>query len=1726
MAVTSAKVEGEVSVLGGTPHTMGIPIEVNGWHRPLCGTLRRILSLPPAQAHLFRSVLAHAAQHGAALAADAGSDWKGGKLNPEQFPLASFVLGFPAARQVTAIQQTLAWLVLEARLTGAGGSLVHDLAQIVRGLYRGEGSKLNQTILDCNGPVQLLTKMQRLGAEDPTRITGHWAFDDLWRKELGAFCTALIRQEDAIRDDAEEFGGALDQPGPLTESPLDAVGEDPEEGPHYPSLSVGTDQIIRGSPLRQGLNWSFQMSRRSSPDLLRPAENVLPPDLRQHAWMTAVHAAELAIAAVDLQNAEFSVVAVLSIESGLSAREALMTAFGSSATSGPVIDLELGALRRPEVLPPNCFLPSEGDDRWAPTGGDTIFPLSPRCIALLNALCIERLKKSSGASSLLLSPRTAADGRAVPVDSAKLRSAAKSAHRLVLAIHIANAMGIDAAQRAFGDTFGLSAAATFYGAYPALNLAQTVARANAFTEPDLRGELWLRATNHFLGSRVRPRDPPYARAWKKLEGVQQRGRGRPSDQTLIADWEARRDRLLVHFLLATAHRPSQSLFELTLHRFVPRDAMVLLSDKISGPAHLTRPVCTGWRFVGELEGFVVELKRISQKSGIGEARNLAASILAGTAPLFATPQQPATGAPRIQALLAQLDPLWGDRPNLHRHGLAQYLIHAGIDPELRYFQMGWLCHDHHATSDSAPYPVAKLGHELAEVIDRWLDSCGWLGGTRQDAPRNLIPLQRLTDWTSRKRSQVQSAQAARTNLKAGLAEVERGLESSVWQKISAEADRVLAEFTPSPPNEAPAFERVMHQAGDEVSSIGAADVKALLKPFQKRSCSAAQRYVATRMLHKALLRTARTTGARVFLPAVPVLSRSLESSPFIPEAGLAIAQVDFLHSTLVKRLVGQKITPSHDGCLALAATAAVSIVLRTPCPTLGDALTVLKAAGGSCYAEAEKWQLRVPTAAGHVVLDGDSAILARQLLCTLDYERVLEELARNNCSTLGAFLIRVVPELVPERCRSNTFLQLIESTASVAKPFHSNGPERLILRSAVQPALVGARRAASVADEVTLDPAIGAETVSEDQPAIQLTYPIGKPSHRPKRTIAKVMRAFDPDFEKQILGKQAKPVTERRSQLKRLLEHELANMDGVPTSSRLILEYSWHLLVEGGPRSSGGQAISTIWKTYHRLAAVLGNLSNEESLEELTGNEMTALIRAACQTSRRRSSKEVLEELRRFFRFAAGRCRIVDPDWTLLYRAYGIQVVGGDPALVSDIEAARVLECLHSHVDNLAGSDAEPAERRFREICLVAALIAEASGARPRSIHGLTLADAVLGADVDYVLLRPSGRYASIKTKTSAGFVPLEGALWEKYRGWFANWLCRACMTLPVNDLDVIPLFQIPGEAIGVRYELRKVFQPIGSLLRWSTGCLKARTYWLRKRRVRARHRRVQSGEAPRARDLAHAMRLSGHALVATPVSSYLSEPCAYLSGDTSAHAVSSRAGSAAMAQLRGANMRSALGSDGMGTSAHIVRLLRLERLSYEPYWLPEAPALPGHESDLTWRTVELVLRNCASGENRIRISARRGIEESQTESVIAAHKALSARLKVSLDASSGGLSPPRSTATSKDWYALMYTLDTRLAVIARDWVDMADARLFHEGCQLADPHAITLLKTVATELGVRFEESAAGHGTQLIRFVDQVGAQGAKRSLYGVWPTLRWLLSVVWIAEYRKRTLPRAAAH
>lgn len=330
-------------------------------------------------------------------------------------------------------------------------------------------------------------------------------------------------------------------------------------------------------------------------------------------------------------------------------------------------------------------------------------------------------------------------------------------------------------------------------------------------------------------------------------------------------------------------------------------------------------------------------------------------------------------------------------------------------------------------------------------------------------------------------------------------------------------------------------------------------------------------------------------------------------------------------------------------------------------------------------------------------------------------------------------------------------------------------------------------------------------------------------------------------------------------------------------------------------------------------------------------------------------------------------------------------------------------------------------------------------------------------------------------------------------------------------------MFQIPGQPVGTRYELRTIFDRIGSLIKWSTQRKKGRTYWLRKRKVRLRHIATMALPHPRARDMAEAMRLNGHALMVTPLVSYLSEPGAYLSLDGSLQAVGSRQGSAEISGLSLKTIDGARRAGVHGSRPYVARILRLSPSQSSGMHLPEPPHPAKHHGDLSWSSVARILRALVESADTSWIADRLGTTKWQIESVLDALSAFNARTLGALGAS-GSIEVARTIGLSGAIDKCLVREDPRLASIATDWVSVSREAQISEGCRLYDQAAIHDLRTLCSELwpSVRLSEEQDSYGVRTFTF------KAGKGSAYGAWPALRWALATAWIADERLKRRAR----
>jgi len=90
----------------------------------------------------------------------------------------------------------------------------------------------------------------------------------------------------------------------------------------------------------------------------------------------------------------------------------------------------------------------------------------------------------------------------------------------------------------------------------------------------------------------------------------------------------------------------------------------------------------------------------------------------------------------------------------------------------------------------------------------------------------------------------------------------------------------------------------------------------------------------------------------------------------------------------------------------------------------------------------------------------------------------------------------------------------------------------------------------------------------------------------------------------------------------------------------------------------------------------------------------------------------------------------------------------------------------------------------------------------------------------------------------------------------------------------------------------------------------------------------------------------------------------------------------------------------------------------------------------------------------------------------------------------------------------LLVAEDDRLSGVADEWVRYAHACRPEDRCALYNEAHISTLRGLMAECGLSLEEQAGKGGLQL--FKPKGDDRGAH---YGVWSTLKWTLTVAWVA-------------
>lgn len=1427
------------------------------------------------------------AEHARELADLRAKEARGGKLPSgvrETHPVTTALHLFRSSEQFAGMRRLLSVLVAASLENGPTGpddqrKRIVSLASIVRGACEDRASPLRLILEDAHSLPGMIRCVDRHLEGEGAKL--HQGFSYQWKKWIRDTLTRWI-QADPERLSASLRPKALVAP---IDSPFIGLGGDGVDPDDQTQIGiVQTDpppasdpqppgRILRLKALAKGI------ARASGGDLYLPPDQIAPSELIGKLANSAMKYANASLSAGQPSEAEPAAALSLALATAMREIDLGSVVWGKTAAGRlAAIDPDEPCLYRTVFMPPNSIKPGPELDGWLePTVDECAWPLPPSLHQILKELSGDRGPKE-GAPVLPLRSLEASDRYRlwqVSNDLAPDISLAPSQVRLAFAAELTRRFGPEVAQLVLGDTFSMSAAPAYYGSGFERDLIDAVA--------DIQKE-WFDETcrlsdrtPRIFGSRLTLTDEA-ASLWPAQLRQCIRSASHRKHGAELGQWIAHRDHLAGALCAVTGARPSAWLGEIDLDQIIPEYGLIILSDKASDILRETRVVATGRRWVADLRQYLDRLIRIAHGAAGPNAARWADLILRSEAPFFSIPVGGDDGLPfSVASLRATMpEPLQG-APNHYRHRLNRCLHREGVDPELRHAQLGWVVTPAHTLADLSEWSAKAFAAEMAPVLDDILVRDGWYPSTQRTPAWSWegVPERPLKDWAAVVRAHESEHQANIRRLKENL--------EARWKEVSEDIltrlANAIAEYFPSLRLNVKT-QRLEHDPGilKKVAVEMTAEHHALLcdrvRQDDKEPGDATEA-VAARILLYRIVRAAQRKGlVKGAIPSRPIVSFTSDPSPFLKGLGLAVRHAESLRRRLLERASEQR---AHDqGPLVTTAVLAYSAYrhIDLAMGAVGAAARMLR---GHTRPDCIRIPATIDSTLVPMVFGGLPALLLTRRGIDSPTARppTVEQLGHWLRSGLA------FPMEGPERPD--------ELAAHVAALFQASGrlelsgPERAAMLGHASLASVPVERSLARDDDWPLRTAVSVQ--GDDRPIKEVIQdkeqPPTQPSLQPtdRRRVmegyTRLVAALNPENFPKIIGSKSDGHHGWRPKLKQYL-FDLHQEVGERTNLGLLIGFTRHRLRHGGQRKRKLQHITLAGLT--RFASDLLAIAGNESIldwdsDALRNNYLALLI--GKKTSARRQAFDALAEFHMYLMQAHQAPEVALAE---LAAFAGDRVAFVDPGMVTDREVLRVLAVLQDDLaTEQARMDAVPETVRSLELREIMFLILEGSGTRPSSAFGLTLGDVVLlGPGRDFIRIHTTGPYGRAKSTATLGFIPLEGPIWAKHRDRVCNWIDQQKALLEGTHWWKIPLFAIDTGAKR-RFSRGYLTRRIDQLLKWATSNQKARTYWLRKNRVTARHENVVNQDRPMARDTYAAMCANGHALIQTPMSSYISDPAVVL---------------------------------------------------------------------------------------------------------------------------------------------------------------------------------------------------------------------------------------------------------
>ena len=1380
----------------------------------------------------------------------------------------SFRVEQPEARKSPGLR-LLTCILVNAALEEAGGErLVVPLGEVIRGAMDDSDSVLRVILADASSVPDMLSRVEL----HMTTSSGlHLRFEHLWRTKLrDRLYYWLQRDQSRLRRALAPRTLVPDLDAPSVELPTQSAADDLDD-----SLAVGC--VISDEPDPNGWPRSgrteyrrakaTELVRASHGNVLVPPDFWIPPELVTRLAHRTVASALRLQESGNMPGSERYVALAFTLATGLRELDLDEVHWGEDGKAMFQLSTIRPILRRKLLRPPNAVQPS---DDMAPFLEATVeyidWPIPPSVHDLLRNLSG---KQGPIVGHCVLPQRI---GIAAPY---RLRDAIASLDpglalgagpiRLAMAAHLNARFGVEMAQLAMGDTFSMSAAATYYSALPLseLNGAITQMQRAWFGDFELPE---VSAARVYVGSRLVLADAA-AQRWPADLRHQSRSLAHRKDRTEIEEWRAHRNFLAASLCAVTGHRPVNALGQIRLDDIIADYGLIVLQDKQIDVLRKARIAATGQRWLVELRAFLDRLIIISSSRKDAAASSLAMAILRSEAPLFSVPgaggEEATFDASELRKSMPQeLKVL----PNFYRHRVNQYLHRCPIDPQLRHAQLGWVLSPTHALADLSPLSARQFAAQMGPILDSYLIDDGWFPKGQRISPWSWdgIPMRQMKDWATIVAKHETDHTAQIRQVKQQIAERGRAIEIEVLPRLA----RAIIETLPSLRLDVE-HRRLVRSNSVAKSSIAVIEEETCrlicdrVRQGDSEPISAHEAVTARILLHRLIKNSHREGLTQGFIPRRPLLSVMAEPSPFLPGLGLAVRQSEALRCAILLRAQSRR---PHDSSVLTA----LSVICFSPYRNIDLAQASMSAAAEAQRGNEPGDWLRVPAIVDRkpypMVLSGIPALFlmlrgretpTARAPSAGKIERWLEEHLQSVCESSGDYL--------------HHFLHTMRASARI----ELSGPERLVLLDQTHTESVSVDRCLARDNNWPVQTRIAphAEEVESIRPlheAEERGSPLPSSLKLTVGLYRNLTAILNPDLLPAIIGKRGDGKRGWRGFLAKELKKLCAEV-GESSVVGLLVGFAMYRLRFGGKVKRELQH-RTLHREVTRFGRDLIDVVGSSDLLSLDAEQLRHSYLAVIMGKPRPARPHTMEALRLFQRYLENEHQTLPVDFSALQRAAGPRTLHVDAGLLTDNEIAHVLRILRQDLETeRKRPDASPEMVRLYELRVIACLLMDASGARPATIHGLALGDMHLLGDVrDYIHVRRTGDYGEAKSIAAIGFIPLEGERWSHARGWIRDWLSNEVKGAE-DGWERRPLFAADKGGVR-RFNRGHVLSRVSSLVRGVSDDPDARVYWFRKSRIMARHRRAMDAERG-ATEVRAALASSGHATISTPITHYISDP-------------------------------------------------------------------------------------------------------------------------------------------------------------------------------------------------------------------------------------------------------------